>query len=261
MMFCGGEVMAGGASSDDRFEGIVIEGNLVDGYTAGLQVLAAMDERCGDGCGTAGSIVRQVYIKDNVWRNAATGIVLSAGLSLVSAATVAGNLLEDIVIERETIEAEETGVAIFGGFATNPSGIFLGVVIFPGNGLPAMVEANILQDVVLRDCSISAPSGTGIIISGGISADSEDVVMQNSVTDIFLEGNVVDSNYGVSLFGGLVVDEGEVRNCSIENVELLGNSNTDGGAVPESHLDQIAIGTASRTAFKTIMSPESSSMG
>ncbi|HYC24349.1 MAG TPA: hypothetical protein VEI94_16685 [Candidatus Bathyarchaeia archaeon] len=241
----GGQVFSGGTSDGDRFEGLTIERNVVDGYATGLQIYGGIAERCGSGSGTSNSSLSGARIHDNLWQNVTTGVLVVGGAAYEIGGSVQASQLTDVVLERETIAAREAGLVVSGSLA---NGLPLGAPClacnreFPGYHLPGEERDNRLGGLVVRDSRIAATNP--VVIFGGTMTQTEDTILASAVSDVTLEGNTIDGAPGVIVGGGVVTGSGTVRDCTVDGVRLSGNHDAAGNPLQPIVVDEVATGGA-----------------
>jgi hypothetical protein len=241
----GGQVFSGGTSDGDRFAGLTIERNVVDGYATGLQIYGGIAERCGSGSGTGNSSLSGARIHDNLWQNVTTGVLVVGGAAYEIGGYVQASQLTDVVLERETIAAREAGLVVSGSLA---NGLPLGAPClacnreFPGYHLPGEERDNRLGGLVLRNSRIAATNP--IVIFGGTMTQTEDTIRASAVTDVTLEGNTIEGAPGVIVGGGVVTGSGTVRDCTVDGVSLSGDHDVGGNTVQPIVVGEVATGGA-----------------
>ncbi len=251
----GGQLFYSGSSEDDLLEGLTIERNVVEGHYAGVEVFGGVAERCSD-CTVRRSVVRQVVLRDNTWHARRTGILFAAGSAFEAAARVEACEISDVTIEHETVETTDAGTAsgivLAGSIAANlPLGgpFFCSGIRFPGYEEPGTESSALLRDVVVRDSVVRAMSG--LVVVGGTMSYTEDTIAGARVTDVAIEGNVIDATTsGIVFSGGVVVGEGRVEECRVEGASATDNRTSAGTAVSALSLDEATAEGAEPTSVR-----------
>jgi hypothetical protein len=245
MYLSGGQVFANGTSSTDSVAELDVEGNVVDGLGTGLLVFGGVAERCGEGCGTSASSLSGLRLRDNVWRTNDVGAIFAGGAGFEIAGSVHDNLLGDVLLERETIESGQVGLLVTGSIANGlPLGgnFFAGGIEFPGYRRPGEQRNNRVRGLVVRDSLVRAENP--IQLSGGLMTRTEDTMRSSVLEDVAIE-NTTTIGGAVTIFGGIVVGAGTVRDCTVRDVHLRGLTDGSGRALTPVVLDQVAVDGAS----------------